>query len=264
MNLQTLSKKVLNRLIYEWRERTFQPYVIQTESEGETFSFLIASLTGRGWYDYEDHSTWPEMRFVKENLIQTGDTVVECGAHQGYTTILLARWVGVTGQVVSFEPVPRNARIIKKNALLNNLSHIKVYAQAVGNSVRSIKIYRVWRPVSVVRLDDSLNGIVPQLLKIDVDGYETEVIRGAQQTLAQRKTNLSIEIHRDELLTNGSSVRELLELLHLEEYQCWIARPAHDGEEGTSNGDDAVIEPFFLNRSAIPDYRRFFLFAIPR
>lgn len=78
----------------------FKPYTISREVLGEKIDFFVGNPTGKSWYDggdtWYDGSTTPdeEMKFVRNELVHPGAVVIECGAHHGFTTILLSRWVG--------------------------------------------------------------------------------------------------------------------------------------------------------------------------
>ena len=109
------------------RERSFEPYVISAYCEGENFKFYVGNLTGREWYELEDHSFWPEMGFIRDHLIKPGGLIVDCGAHHGFSTILLARWTGPTGKVFAFEANPVNVSIVRANLELNGIANVELF-----------------------------------------------------------------------------------------------------------------------------------------
>lgn len=255
MSTRPLHQRIINRLIHEWRTITFKPYMIQAFSEGEHFNFWIASPQSQKWYVTNGQAAWPEMRFVRDVLLAPGCLVVECGAHHGFGTMLLSRWVGMHGKVMAFEAIPGRAAVLKKNVQLNSAHNVNVYARAVSNTAKKRSVLLARSLAQQVRLDDVLDSKIPGLLKIDVDGYETEVIKGAWATLAHRKTNLSIEVHPHELQQHGSSVQELQECLHLDDYHCWLGM----GSEATKG-----ITQFLPGTDQLPGDARFYLFAIPK
>ena len=116
----------------------FKPYTISREVLGEKIDFFVGNPTGKSWYDggdtWYDGSTTPdeEMKFVRNELVHPGAVVIECGAHHGFTTILLSRWVGDDGKVIAVEPIPDNAAIIRKNVKLNGLSNVTLVEKATG------------------------------------------------------------------------------------------------------------------------------------
>ncbi len=255
------------RVMECWRGVRFQPHVISVCAEGELFDFWVASLTGQQWYEVEDHSSWPEMAFIRDHLVRRGGFVVECGAHHGFTTILLAKWIGIEGKAIAFEASPENASIARKNVALNKLTNVEVHAQAVGsrtgklwitdepNAAAAGPLDRAGLEVPMVCLDDLFAGRPPDLVKIDVEGYELEVIRGMRSTLGRKAVNLAIEVHCDALRRYGSSPAELFENIRLEEYDCWLGI-GDEAKEG--------IADFRIGREQVPVAPRLYLFALAR
>jgi len=57
-------------------------------------------------------------------MVNSGDVVLECGSHHGYTTLLLASWVGEEGKVFAFEASRYNFKILTKNIEINQLNNL--------------------------------------------------------------------------------------------------------------------------------------------
>lgn len=241
-------KTVLLNLVELFKEQTFRPYVIKKSVEGVTFNFLVSDLTAKRWYDNE--AEWPEMKFLMERLVRPRDIIFECGGHHGCTALFLALCVGEGGKVVTFEPSRKNASVIEANVRLNGLNNVAVEQKAVGSRAGTAVVIdasntvvaqshragsarpgdcegglpRRRMEVETVSLDGYARGhnLYPTLLKIDVEGYEVEVLKGAGDLLG-RTPKLAIEIHSPaDLARYGTSVAEILSLLDLERYHCWI------------------------------------------
>jgi FkbM family methyltransferase len=234
-----------------WKERTFRPYIISKEVEDVTFDFFIGDPTAKEWYEKGSSAWTEELRFMRENMIDAGDIIFDCGGHHGYCAILFSQWVGEKGKVVAFEPNPRNVAILERNIGLNRLRNVLVEEKAVGPAdvdatVTNASDTVVKPKISTNRLDEwlqnkrrsvrdgievkmvtldsyaKLNNLYPTMLKIDVEGYEVEVLKGAQ-TLLQRTPKLAIEIHSPETMAlYDSSVRELFALIDFKRYKSWI------------------------------------------
>ena len=218
---------------------SFVPYVKHRNVEGVDLDFLISDCVSVLWgYDTDD-PVWLEMRFIRDHLVATGDVVMECGGHRGLTAIMLSKWVGSSGRVVTFEPDARNAEILRQNIELNHLTNVSVEQKAVGARKTKAALSRYsnmetgnlqyiakkWRrtkgnEVDMVTLDDyvSLN---PSLIKIDVEGYELEVLKGAKRILANHP-KLAIEVHTDVLKLQGTSVDKLLDCIELDSYEMYV------------------------------------------
>ena len=224
-------QSTLRRIIYAHRNKNFQPYLTEKKVEGISFKFWIGDIEGRDWYDSQATGLdWIEMRFIRDHLIKSGDIVLECGAHHGLGTILFSNWVGAKGKVVAFEPLPQNCNIITKNIELNKLKNIQLENKAIGEMNGRIKINPVSDSyiirsgkgieVELIPLDDFAH-LNPGFLKIDVEGFELQVLKGAEKILRERP-RIAIEIHTEMLSRYKTSVNEILKILNLDHYEVWI------------------------------------------
>jgi FkbM family methyltransferase len=160
-------------------------------------------------------------------FVHAGDLVVDIGANIGILTDLLARWVGPTGRVIAIEPEPVNIAALQRRmkrrhpaAIVeivsaaageyNGRARLRITPQhpgdhhllATDNSASSDTI-----EVDSVTLDGLLAARkerCPTLLKIDVQGAELSVLRGAQQTLTRCRPVVLVEIDRNALARAGS------------------------------------------------------------
>jgi FkbM family methyltransferase len=235
----------------------FEPYVIRKRISGSTFDFFIGDWVGAEWYDVGKEE-WIEMEFIRDHMVKKGDVAFECGGHHGLSTMLLSTWVGDTGKVITFEPTPSNLPIIRKNLELNKIRNVQIEGKAVGSrngtigisksscaAVQSNRIGTI--PIDMVPLDDYI-GLKPTLLKIDVEGYEVEVLKGAR-TILDTRPKLAIEIHTQLLGRYASTLADLLGHIPLKEYKCWVQW-----------SDEQFPEPYDGSREIVT---RIHLFAIP-
>lgn len=147
-----------------------------------------------GLYEFE------EMGFLL-HLIRNEDLVVDVGANIGSYTILAA---GVCGaRVRAFEANPDTFKHLLDNIQLNKLADVvKAYKIALGAKPGTIKMTTGYDTINHVIIDESeksglsvpmnsldivLGDNIPCLIKIDVEGFETEVINGACKTLESKK-----------------------------------------------------------------------------
>jgi len=145
-----------------------------------------------GLHEFED------MGFVL-HFLRPGDLFVDIGANIGAYSILAS----VTGaHMISFEPVPATFEAFLDNIHLNRLeTHVDTRSQAVGRASGVLEMIadqdttnQALRAedhytgktirVPVVTLDEALQNKMPKLIKIDVEGFETDVLAGAVKTLA--------------------------------------------------------------------------------
>jgi FkbM family methyltransferase len=212
----------------------FTPYIKRKNVEGVAFDFLIGDAEARSWYDVDcTDPDWPEMRFMRDRMVRPGDVILECGGHHGCTAVMMSRWVGAQGRVVTFEPHPRNVEILRRNLELNGIANVTVRQNAVGADHRRVAITDASNSAvrrhrfglnavgaDVVTLDDFAREH-PTLVKIDVEGYEVDVLKGAAEVLKARP-KLAIEIHAEELSKYETSVDELFAQLDLSGYARWV------------------------------------------
>ena len=143
----------------------------------------------------------PKVKEFLASHFKAGNVFVDVGANAGaYSLRALSRGM----KVFSFEPNPENVRLLKRNAALNDLS-IEVFDYALGESEGRAKLSqngatsRIGGEIEgmevAVRTLDSLQLPKVDLLKIDVEGYELEVLRGARRTLERCHPAMMIEMH---------------------------------------------------------------------
>ncbi len=132
-------------------------------------------------------------------LVREGDTVIDVGANVGYMTGVLALAVGATGRVIAFEPEHRNHELVKRTVALNAWSQVSLHRAACGESPGTLTLHRddhnfgnhslardtihtaATQVVEVVTLDETTSTLDElALIKLDVQGWEWHVLRGAQ------------------------------------------------------------------------------------
>ena|SRR5271165_4203581 len=175
------------------------------------------------------------MQFVRDQLIEPGMTVIECGAHHGAQTILLSRWVGVSGKVIAIEPIPENVAILQKNIEINELTNVVVMTKAAGPSSghismksRSNGAVSSTSNIGTIQIDcitldeiSSETETQPGLIKMDVEGYEYQILKGAKSLLA-RSPAIFLEVHTLTLPRYGNVFDDLWSLVDAERYDLFI------------------------------------------
>jgi FkbM family methyltransferase len=226
--------KRLARTMMVWKRRAqFRPYVMSKSVRGDNFPFYIGDATAQAWYGGGNNRS-PELGFIRDQMLAHGDLVFDVGSHHGLFAVAMARR---SACVVAIEPNPHNLAILRRNVGLNQLENVRVRPVAVGDRAGHIKLRQesldggvlfanreglATTDVQVMPLDilAAEHGF-PQLIKIDVEGFECQALRGAAQILS-RLPKIAIEVHVSWIARYGSSVKELLDLLHLERYSVWV------------------------------------------
>jgi FkbM family methyltransferase len=179
----------------------------------------------------------PHLQRIIRRHVAAGDTVYDIGAYIGYVSLSLAKSVGPSGQVIAFEPIPRNARYLRESIEINRLTNVMLLEFAAsghaGDAV--IRIAEnlstpglIWhrdnpsatqlkiRTVQIDQLVESGTLAYPRFVKIDVEGAEGSVLQGMQRTVAAAKPILFIECSDAGRETTWTLLREL-------GYQCQSA-----------------------------------------
>lgn len=182
--------------------------------------WLRLNLRDEAVYWFGDHE--PMVQDSLRKLCIPGSVFYDVGAHLGFFSVGVARFVGSRGMVVAFEADRDNCARIKENALRNSFEERVAVVEAAAWSYSSstgISFKRGRCPrahggvfadgvspvlaegelesVPAVSLDDYVRtgGRIPNVLKIDVEGGECEVLKGAAELLRAARPALICEVH---------------------------------------------------------------------
>jgi FkbM family methyltransferase len=171
--------------------------------------------------------------------------VVDVGAKIGYYLLLFEKYIGSEGKVICIEPSVENLPELKKNIEINRFVNVKLFDVAIGMDDGTTGL-RVGINSGVVDLPDygqagknqgayqvplrKLDSLVTDkidFLKIDVEGYEGQVLKGAQEILNRDKPILFLEIHPSIIPEFGFSVGQILDDLSsiYKETTCYECQP---------------------------------------
>jgi FkbM family methyltransferase len=169
---------------------------------------------------------FPEMSFLL-HVLRPNDVFVDVGANIGSYTVLAASVRGARS--IAIEPVPTTFRHLLRNVGLNAIhDRVSLHNIGVGSTARRLKFTSARDcvnhvvaddeatasdiiEVDVRTLDDVVGEAMPVLIKIDVEGYEAEVIDGAASTLAKDSLLAVIMEINGSLLRYRRDERELHE-----------------------------------------------------
>jgi FkbM family methyltransferase len=147
-----------------------------------------------------------------QKLIKPGMTVFDIGANAGFYMLVFSRLVGECGRVIAFEPESDNMCLLRKHIALNKLENVSVVQAAasdisalVGFSLTGGAIGRLEKNssylVPTLRLDELLsdgNLALPDVIKMDVEGAEVLVLRGAKDFIEKNSCSWIVALHGDE------------------------------------------------------------------
>ncbi|OHB86617.1 MAG: hypothetical protein A3D13_10550 [Planctomycetes bacterium RIFCSPHIGHO2_02_FULL_40_12] len=176
-------------------------------------------------------------RFLLSKLLKPGMRVVDVGANIGYYLLLFEKYIGSEGEVICIEPSVENLPELKKNIEINRFVNVKLFDVAIGMDDGTTGL-RVGINSGVVEKNqgsyqvalrklDSLVTDKVDFLKIDVEGYEGQALKGAQEILNRDKPILFLEIHPSIIPEFGFSVGQILDDLSsiYKETTCYECQP---------------------------------------
>ncbi|MEO7115550.1 MAG: FkbM family methyltransferase [Caldimonas sp.] len=188
--------------------------------------------------DWAQCTTWFLGRYFElgvqrclDQLLREGDTMVDIGANIGMIALHARSLVGKTGRVICFEPNPECASAVEEHMKLNGIRNVEVRRCALASApgtltlnltsehsgtatlapVRGTVVKSIQVPVRVG--DDELERVAPKVIKIDVEGFELNVLQGLRKTLAKHKPILITELVDEHLARAGTSTDEIHEFL---------------------------------------------------
>ena len=147
-------------------------------------------------------------------IIQPGDICWDIGANIGFYTCLLASRVKDAGVVVAFEPALRTCGYLRENVSLNRFENVTVVNKGLGDTVEQRHLYysearlaegtaslkyaderAASERVTLDTIDNLISELpVPDFIKIDVEGYQLEVLRGGEHCLKTHAPLLMAEL----------------------------------------------------------------------
>ena len=203
------------------------PLLHQVKLDDLNFSMWLTNNHAKDWWYKPQLEFNAEFSFIKK-ACKKGSTVFDIGAHHGVQTIPMSLWTAQQGKVYAFEANRSNAITLQANINLNKLNHTYGYYCAVGNHTGEIQItgetvnddHHESIPTPCYALDTfcAEHSIqTADFIKIDVEGYELQVLEGAQRMLSQRPY-ISLELHINEIQMYGGKTNQVMALIDWDQY----------------------------------------------
>lgn len=172
---------------------------------------------------------------VLKNTIKKSDIVLDLGANIGYYTLLMANLVGSDGFVYAVEPAIENYELLKQNVALNNFQgRVETFQMGISNKKGVEKLYlseysnmhsfisnvefsrKQYVNIDVVDLYSFLKD-KPEvsLIRMDVEGYEVEILEGLQRAIEEKifSGKIIFEVHMGRYDDGTRSMKRRLEML---------------------------------------------------
>jgi len=184
-------------------------------------------------------------------LARPGRTVFDVGGHHGLMAIVSARAVGSHGKVVTFEPNPQSCKILQDNCRLNCIDNIRIEPVALSDREGETRFFAqqgdvTWNssiirefatqagrdevveftvPLTALDAYVQCTHMVPNVLKIDAEGAEIMILRGAQKTIEQHRPALVMEFNPESAQAAGVRISDIVRWLQDLGYSLTVLRP---------------------------------------
>jgi FkbM family methyltransferase len=206
------------------------PEMIAHFPDGRTFRMAPRdAMSGRIYLEgeYEARNT-----ALVRALLRPSDLAVDIGANHGWFSLAMATSVKPCGHVLAFEPVPPILKDLRRNLALNPQLPIVVHPCGLGARRGELELhlfaglphghasastlgrsdYTPYR-VRVVPLDEALAGAEPALVKLDAEGAELDILRGAEGLLASTPPIWLMEVNWETSQAFGYQPPDLLQFI---------------------------------------------------
>jgi FkbM family methyltransferase len=206
---------------------------------------LAKGFRRKGGFGFIPRSNTTEEDFLLQQDLQS-KVVFDVGGNSGMYSLFFASKVGDSGTVYTFEPNPLNQKEIHENVQLNQFKNITVFGiglaassgkatltfnplgRATGSFNEEIRsnLKRTQKKICEISVDlDTIDNMVeqglvkkPDFIKVDVEGLEMDVLKGAKNTLHDCEPELFIEVHGANVQHKMSNAKQLLNYLDKYDY----------------------------------------------
>jgi FkbM family methyltransferase len=206
---------------------------VELPAKGHVIQADLRDCVERSFYFLGRHPD-VELQLCIENLLRAGDRYIDVGAHIGMLAIPAASLVGDQGEVLAFEPNPINMSRLARCVGLNKLANMRLFDCALsdltGEAAFNFPLGAATRGsllsatgsegamtfnVKTARGDDLFLPLDarPTLVKVDVEGFEIEVIEGCREYISRAHPALITECYGPNFSQSGTTVAAFLKIM---------------------------------------------------
>lgn len=242
LHLRPLAQILFRRL----HSLRYRPDTLARATQNGREWWLVPEVALRGEYAEYETTLW-----LRE-VVKPGMTVIDVGANVGQMTLEMAHLVGPSGKVIAIEPAPGNVEILRKHVRKNGFGDrvtiieaacsdidgesvdLKIFGTAAGTvgsghtivsetsgAADACGIPTLFIRVPTVALDTLCErlSIHPGVIKIDVEGAELSVLKGAGHILAHDKPGVRFGFHPFAFANPAAGSDAIRKLLHAADYR---------------------------------------------
>jgi FkbM family methyltransferase len=190
-------------------------------------------------------------------ILKPGDGFLDIGANFGFHTLIASNKIGVKGQILAVEPIPKNLRILRKNIQLNGIArNTRIEEAAVSDSSAPFVAMAatgsgpdVTAAIHLKPTKDALEvpnraldsfswsrEFTPKLVKIDIEGAELSALKSGVEFLKRVHPILLIEVHANLLPGFGASAEDMNDFLSRLGYKLLAKEDVDGSQDGCWHG----------------------------
>ncbi len=200
-----------------------------------------------------------------KQFLEPGATFLDIGANIGLMSVIASRFTGKKGKVYAVEANPGTIPILQTNVTLNGCEQVEIIPVALSDKQGTALLFENWEvnrggaslisqsdrqqgiEVKMERLDDLFDPDTPvQLVKIDVEGFEPQVLRGGMNWFRKQQPVFIIEVSERREKETGPSPAEIMELVRT------IGNYRFYKQKGTKERKGKLVE--ILRKEDLPDH----------
>lgn len=259
---------------------TYLSLINDTQQKGELFSYVTNRLKGKkaffkkDVYVKNDYGIFNCGRImenckvacthfekdIREEFNISSGVFVDIGAHIGKHTIYVAKKHPFV-KVLSFEPDPETYKLLKENIVLNGLDNVNALNMACSDISQDVTLWKSKEHPATNSIEEEIHDSSPiivhsnkldnllktfdniALIKIDAEGAEERIIKGAMQILLAQKPKIIFEASTIERLIYTGYLLSIIgySIRQIDEYN-YVAESTHDKKRGKNEGKHREVE----------------------
>lgn len=212
-----------------------------------------------------------ELAYIRQT-VKPGQNVLDLGANVGFFAMEMASLVGPSGTVVAFEPLPHLANLVERSIHENHLEAYVTLKQAAAGEARgvaplvyvkeatqqggaflintkndSLQLFSGVVNAEVIPLDECELSRPINFIKVDVEGAEPMVFRGAERLLQADRPIILSELHAEQLrrVSNATPSQYVAQMQQMD-YECFLLEDGKQGAKWTPADVNDIVNVIFV------------------
>lgn len=253
--LTALLRYLLARLLrrfYDMDKRQNDHFAITIDYDDDLLINVDTASFIEWWVFFFNEYEGSNITNLIKRIVRPGAIVLDVGDNIGVYTLVMSRCVGDAGRVYAFEPQPQEFSKLRENVSLNRLVNVRLMACALSDQSGAATLYShgadvANRAASSLRLDRVSSNPISQtvelstideivraekvdrldFLKIDTEGHDFRVLRGAQASISRFRPHVVFEYHEPFWQQEGFDFSDAEQFFNELDYSLYVLREGH-------------------------------------